>query len=394
MGRIDETLEIDSETAIHIPDGVTVIASAACVAALEPLDDSIRTIAVSTSEMPDREALQAASIVVLEVDPANAGSIQRLDTIRRAYPDTPVIAAMPSLDFATTRALMRRGVVDFVELPFQIEEMLAAITDARQRFEPKGTVQVALAPFVVVTKSIGGAGATTIATHLAAALAEERGPSARACVIDCDLQSGDVGAYLGCSPRLTLADLTEADGRLDADLLNSVVCAGDERVDIVAAPSDIQPIEALDFDRLMDVITLARKSYDIVLVDLPANFTNWAVSVIFAATRVVHVNTLSLSSLRHAKRQLQFLQSLGLEKRRVDVVLNRVEQKLFKPIGSDDAAEALNMPIAATIVSEPSVLHNAQDEGSLVQRVSHRHKFAKQIRELAGTIHVRLQEHD
>ena len=182
--------------------------------------------------------------------------------------------------------------------------------------------------------------------------------------------------------------MLEADGRLDEELLRSVVCQGDERVDIVAAPSDIQPIEALDFDRLMAVVTLARRHYDVVLVDLPANLTNWAVSVIFAATRLVQVGTLSLGSLRHARRQLQFLQSMGLERDRIDIVLNRVEQRFFKTIGDADAADTLNMPIRGSIASDPALVQSAQDEGTLVSRS----KFGKQMRELARAIAARLEK--
>ena len=388
MGRIDETLDMNAQSAIYIPTGVAVVARPEALDALAPIEADIDAIPVSPNSMPPRARIEDAELLVLEVDPADRSSIERLDGVRQNFPDMPVIAAVRALDVAASRALMRRGVADFVELPFQIEELLAAIADVHRVQLQRSDNPADLAPFIVVTKSIGGAGSTTIATHLAAALAEARSDHARACVIDCDLQSGDVGAYLGCEPRLTLVDLLEADGRLDEELLRSVVCQGDERVDIVAAPSDIQPIEALDFDRLMAVVTLARRHYDVVLVDLPANLTNWAVSVIFAATRLVQVGTLSLGSLRHAKRQLQFLQSMGLERDRIDIVLNRVEQRFFKTIGDADAADTLNMPIRGSIASDPALIQSAQDEGTLVSRS----KFGKQMRELARAIAARLEK--
>ncbi|MXO86006.1 AAA family ATPase [Altererythrobacter aurantiacus] len=394
MSRLDEIRKMNTQNALHMPAGVTVVARREMLDVLDALDDDIATLACAPSELPALDKLRDTRILVIEVDPSLTGSIERVDALRRSLPDTPIIAALDTIDITTTRALMRRGVADFVGLPFQIEELLAAISDAARTIEHRRDGDVRLAPFLAITKTIGGAGSTTVATHLAAALAEERGAGARACIIDCDLQTGDAGAYLGCAPRLTLADLIDAEGRLDEDLLRSVVCEGDPRVDVVAAPSDILPIEAVDFDRLMAVITLARKQYDIVIVDLPAALTNWAVSTLFAATRVVQVGTLSLASLRHAKRQIQFLQSLGLERDRFDIVLNRVEKRLFKTIDAGDAAEALNMPIAASLIADPQLLQNAQDEGALVQHVQRKTKFGKQIEALAQTINAKLEGSD
>ena len=390
MGRLDETLDMNPKSAIRVPSGVVVVASDMALATLSPLADDLVTVSASAGAMPPRDYLATATMIILEVDPADRLSMERLDAVRNQFPGTPVVAAVRALDVSASRALMRRGVADLVELPFRIDELLTSMADVHRSMLQKAATPSNLAPLLVLTKSAGGAGSTTVATHLAAALATARADNARACIIDCDLQSGDVAAYLGCSPRLTLIDLLEADERLDEELLRSVVCTGDASVDVVAAPSDIQPIEALDFDRLMAVVTLARRQYDVVLVDLPANLTNWAVSVIFAATRVIQVTTTSLPSLRHAKRQLQFFQSMGLERDRIDIVVNRVEQRMFKMIGSEDVGDTLGMPVAGEIVAESGPIQSAQDEGSLVGRG----KFAKQMRELADTIAAHIERGD
>ena len=197
MGRIDETLDMNAQSAIYIPTGVAVVARPEALDALAPIEADIDAIPVSPNSMPPRARIEDAELLVLEVDPADRSSIERLDGVRQNFPDMPVIAAVRALDVAASRALMRRGVADFVELPFQIEELLAAIADVHRVQLQRSDNPADLATFIVVTKSIGGAGSTTIATHLAAALAEARSDYGKACVIDCDLQSGDVGAYLG-----------------------------------------------------------------------------------------------------------------------------------------------------------------------------------------------------
>src|SRR3546814_8368765 len=93
-------------------------------------------------------------------------------------------------------------------------------------------------------------------------MAQDLGGDARACVIDLDLQTGDVASYMGCGPRLTLTELMEAGGRLDDDLIRSVACDSNKQVDVIAAPAEIGPIEDVDFEQLMRIVTAARRLYD------------------------------------------------------------------------------------------------------------------------------------
>ena len=64
---------------------------------------------------------------------------------------------------------------------------------------------------VSVIKSVGGVGATALLSQLAIRFAENEASCGReACLIDLDVQFGDVAFQLGLRPKLTLADLLEA----------------------------------------------------------------------------------------------------------------------------------------------------------------------------------------
>ena len=152
------------------------------------------------------------------------------------------------------------------------------------------------------------------------------------------------------------------------------------------------PIEAIEFDTLMQVVKLARKQYDLVIVDLPASFTNWSLSTVFAADQTLLVGTLTIPSLRHAKRQLDFLVSMGLARESIQVVLNRIEKKLFKTISASDAADALKHPILATVAEEGNLPRTAQDQGVLISSIQKRSKFMKDINELADQLMDKLAE--
>ena len=376
--------------ALDLPKGVHVIAQSAMLSALEGMEGEVATVECGIDDPLPMAALADATIVVIEADPASRNSLERIDRLRSEMPAIPVIAGLANVDIATSRQLIRRGVSDIVALPFAIDELVTAIADTAQQFSTEAEIE--LAPVLAVLKTIGGTGATTLTTHLAAQMAEDLGEGARACVIDLDLQAGDISSYLGCAPRQTLGDLLGAPDRLDEDLLSSVACEGHPLVDVIAAPAEILPIESVDFDELVRILAIARRRYDVVLLDLPASLTNWSLSTIYSADQTIMVGTLSIPSLRHAKRQIDFLTSMGIDRSSIQVVLNRVEKRLFKTISTEDAAEALKHPILATIGDEANLLRNAQDQGVLVDEIQKRSKFAKEIGVLAELLEDRLAE--
>ena len=392
MSKMDDIQTTAGEKAIDLPKGVHVVAQPAMLSGLAGLSSQVKAIACEIEDKLPLADLAAASIVVIEVDPASRNSIERIEMLRAQLPSVQVIAGLSNVDIATSRQLLRRGVNDIVALPFTLDELVTSIVDTAAQIDPESETKAALAPFVTMIKSIGGAGSTTVLTHLAAQMAHDMGEGSRACIIDLDIQSGDVAQYLGASARLSLMDLLEAGERLDSDLLNSVASEGHDLVDIIAPPTDIVPIESIDFEQLMRVITMARRIYDIVLVDLPASFTNWSLSTVYAADISILVGTLTIPSLRHAKRQLDFLVSMGIPRDTIHVVLNQVENKMFKSIDSSDAEKALKHPVLATLSEDAANLRAAQDQGKLIYAVQRRTKFSKDIMQLGDLVAARLAE--
>jgi len=83
--------------------------------------------------------LHAARAIVIEVDPGNAASLDRLRVIGRDYPDLPRIAAIADATVALVQTLVREGVSDVIVLPLHPGELLdaalRALAQARSRGE-------------------------------------------------------------------------------------------------------------------------------------------------------------------------------------------------------------------------------------------------------------------
>jgi pilus assembly protein CpaE len=323
-------------------------------------------------------ALENASILVLEIAPQLPASLERLFAIRQLYPKLPIIAAVRDADLQLVRTLLKQGVRDVVGLPLPHAELVEILREISHQLDTQNTVSVKQGELITVMKSIGGVGATTVATHLASELAA-RTKGRGVCVIDLDLQFGDAASYLGLSNQLSIADLLAAGSRIDGDLLRSVVSTTPQGLHVVAAPADMMPIEAVSADQILRLIELARAEYDYVVLDLPTNWTNWTLSLVARSTAIFLIIELSVASLRQAKRQLQLLANQGVGGSHLSIVANRVEKKLFRAIDLDSASQALGHPVDLSIHNDYPLVRAAHDQGVLIQEIRSKSKILNDI---------------
>jgi len=326
----------------------------------------------------DAVQLDAACLLILEIRPDLPKSLDRLKQIRASHPDLPIIAAIRDANLTLVRALLKQGVRDVVALPLAQSDLAAIIAEVCSELDAEKAAEVEQGQLISVLKSIGGVGATTVATHLAGELAaNNRGKGV--CLIDLDLQFGNAGAYLGLSSQLSIADLIAAGSRIDRELLRSVVSKADSGLNVIAAPMDIMPLESANAEQMLRIIEFAREEYDHVILDLPTNWTNWSLSLVALSDVVFLVAELSVASLRQAKRQLQLLANQDIVGANIHVIANRVEKKMFRTINLDDAAQALGHSIEFSIHNDYPLVRAAHDQGVLINAIRARSKISADI---------------
>lgn len=375
---------VTERMSIRIPrqgEDILVIASPACVEALQHGDVSqfmpgLKVVARGLGEAIGDDLLARARLVVIEVEPDNGHSAARLTALRERFPQVPVIAAIEGASVSIVRTLVRQGIADVVPLPFDVAELLQACVDTLAVHEVNRDKDLTLGSVIAVSRSIGGCGATSIATHLAADLAAHDTTGRGALIVDMDLQFGSVADFLGVQTRGSLADLLEARDRLDEDLLKSIIGQTSSGLHVIAAPDAIMPLESVDTDYLLKLIRLLRQQFAYVVLDLPANWTNWTLSAALGADTVLLVVELSVASLRQAKRRLELFRSVGIDDKAVQIVVNRVEKRLFRTIALDDVSETLGHPVLGSIALEAPAVSVAQNQGLLTSQIQGKSKFA------------------
>ena len=388
MGNYSSTFQIGDSMAVSLPADVYVVANPSEIDRLRAGSGMRRlaefqSVALAASEPIPAEVIAKAFLLVIEVDPSDRVSMRRIAQVRNARPGLPLVVALHDANVSAVRTLVRQGVDDVATIPFDLEELSSQLLDLAAQVRNDATAQLPLSPLVSVVRSTGGSGATTVVTHLAAALAAHSGRPNGACLIDLDIQFGNVGASLGKSAKTTVIDLLDAGDRLDAEFFASAAVDSGRGFDIVVAPKPITPLETVDIDQLIHLLSIARRAYGTVLVDFPANWTNWTLSTALASTDLVLVTDLTIPGLRQAKRRLELFDAVGVPRERVRIVVNRVEKRLFKTIGVDEVRATLGQSVFATLAAEPGVLGSAQDQGLLAWEAHRKSHFAADISALA-----------
>ena len=380
---------------MRLPAPLTVLAASEQIDALltargAPWIEDANLVPLELHEEITDGHLLGAGILVVQVDPAVPASMKRIERVHAMRAGLPLIVALDSADVRLVRTLVREGVADVVGLPLSPEELLQAAIAVMEVQAARDETHVGLAPLVAVTRSLGGGGATTLVTHLAASFADRDRAEPSVCIFDLDIQFGRVAEVLGLSPRRTLSDLLDAGARVDGALLRSVVTPHSSGVAVVAAPQDIVPLESVDTELLRRAITLARREYDFVLLDIPSNLTNWNLSVLAEADSILMLVEQNLASLRQARRRLDLFASVGIDSRIVSVVVNRVERRLFGTISMSDVEQALRHDVLSGLHADGQNIGIAQDQGLLVNEVRAKSPYAADVDKLSDLLRQRL----
>jgi pilus assembly protein CpaE len=377
---------------------VEILLSQPEMAAIGPAERGIAGYDLRLSIIDPGRALavdlpRTARVVIIELRPELEVSLRSIALLKASHPHAKIVAAIRDPALPVVRSLLRAGVYDVVQLPLdraEVTGILAQIpedSDKAAATAPRGRV-------ISVIKSVGGVGATSLLTQAAALYARKEALAGReTCLFDLDIQFGNAATYLGLAPALTVRDLLDTGSRgVDAALLRSIGARHGSGLEVFAAPTDMMPLEAIDGDEICDLIDLATQEFDTVFVDLPGSWTNWSLSVIARSNLVLLVTELSIASIRQARRVLDLIEQENLTDVKVQIVMNRVEKKLFGSISLRDASTALRRPISIAIGNEFRLMSSALDQGVLLSDIKAKNKLTRDLLTLIEGVDMLLAE--
>ena len=173
------------------------------------------------------------------------------------------------------------------------------------------------ARLIAVAGGKGGVGTTTVAIHLATALARS---GARTVLVDADPGGGNIAVLCGLEPARSLADVVA--GRRE---IGSVLCPGP--ADVAVAPGPFGTANFVEeahcgVERLLAALEALRERFDCIVVDSGTGVHRSARRIWRRADVVLAVTTIELASVLDTYGAIKML-TASASPARIHVLVNR-----------------------------------------------------------------------
>lgn len=311
------------------------------------------------------------------------------------HPDVAVVVLVEEPTEEVLRAAMQAGARGVIGLPLSLDEIDATLTSATtwaqtlsdQRTRVRAEEQTGRAKMVAIAGGKGGVGATTIAVQLALRAAKARSQSV--CLVDLDLQAGDVRLLLDIDPRRTVSDLIDVHGELAGQHFDETLYRHPSGLRVLLPPRHGERGEDLSGPAAGAILGGIRSRFDIVIVDVGTIVTEANAVAVELADEVVVVATPDVPALRSTNRLLQLWERLDVSTSETSVLLNRVSKEL--EVQPELARKVLGVPVLGQVVPagfmelEPAMNSGAPDrlENGAVMRALD--KLAEDVGVAVGT---------
>lgn len=301
------------------------------------------------------------------------GPLSALDLVREVATRHPTLAIVlavtdPSVD--VLGSAMEAGVRGIISSDPSLEDLETRVGNAsdwsrtmRRHFEGPGAERPSAQSGLVVALAgaKGGTGTTTCAVHMALAAANAR---RTVCLVDMDLQTGDIPTFLDITHRRSIVDLTEAAEDLNPTALADALFAHRLGPHVLLPPREGERAEDVDGRAVRLILGSLRSRYDLVIVDCGGYTSDASAMAAELADRVIITTSPDLPSLRGARRLAELWERLQVRKRE-DVSVLVTRQSRGAEIQPDFAGRVLRLKLlTSTIPAAFKVLEPATNVGS------------------------------
>jgi pilus assembly protein CpaE len=249
-----------------------------------------------------------------------------------------IIAIGHQMDQKLIREAMRVGVREFLAEPFTRQTLLETIAAVKGLVERKPSMRGSTNQTFAFLPAKPGAGASTIALNVSAAMA--RRPDTHVLLADFDLSSGLMRFMLKLENAYSVTDALQNAAHMDESLWPKMITTLDELS--VLHSGCVNPSLCVETSQVRALIDFLRHKYQAVCFDLSGNMERYALEAMQDCKRILLVCTPEISSLQLAREKLFYLASCGLDAR-VSVILNRTQKK--GAFSKEQSEEILGVPI-------------------------------------------------
>jgi len=307
-------------------------------------------------------------VIITDVRLPDVTGYEIADRLRRdpRFNRIPIIFVTGQGDLKDKLKAFDLGADDYLVKPFQPEELVARLGILLRRSEALKAVSnmestnKQTATILAVHSLRGGVGCSSIAVNMALAFQQIWLKST--IILDGVLAAGHIGLMLNSSPQVTWSDFAGIQPKdIDTEGFEKLVRTHSSGVKFIASPSvPIAPDSFVD-NFWPGVIRHLSELNHFIVLDTAHDFSNVTIHMLTAATDIILVISPEMASLRSAVGALNIYDKLGLNPRRIFVVVNQVFDA--SPIKQAQIERVIHRPVDMMIPYVPNEFIRAVNFG-------------------------------
>ena len=325
-------------------------------------------------------------LLVCSSQAQRTADLEALETMTWSSPQLSVILISESDAKEDLVRAMRSGVREVVTSPLAQSDLIAALRRVmahheKMRIPDDGYVGVG--KIVAFISCKGGSGSTFLAANTAHLIAETF--NRRCVLVDLDLQYGDASYYMSQDAvKNNISDLTQQIDRLDAQLLSSCMHSISPRLNLLAAPDEPGVALAITASQLEQVLTLARRTHEFVVLDLDSTIDAVTLKALDMADVVYVAMECNLPVVRNAKKLVKLFRSLGYGDDKLRLLVNKYQSDGLLDVKSIE--QAVGIKVHHTIPNQVAAVTEAFNLGKPLVLLDPQNGVLKALREITSTL--------
>jgi pilus assembly protein CpaE len=291
----------------------------------------------------------------------------------------PVLALSSSHNPSMKESCLKAGCNEYMlksgeivtTLPMVIARLLGSTQELTQEITKEG------GHLIVFLSAKGGTGTSSLCANFAMSIHHSK-PESRVVVVDIVLPIGSIAPIVGYQGDVNLVSVSE---RSPADTTKEYFQNYLPNVELwqfqlLAGAPDPERANDLKVARIPEIITVLKRSFDFVVVDLGRSLSRISMPIIQKADLAVLVMSTDQSTITLTKKILDYLHTQEIESRNVYAILNRAVG--LEGLTKAEAEKIIGLPIKTAIpymgsnfalannLNQPIILKYPEDTASIV----------------------------
>ena len=266
-------------------------------------------------------------VVLMDINMPILNGLEATEKITSEYPNVIVIIMSVQAESEYLKKAMFHGAKEYIIKPFNYDTLVNTIQVTYEKYKERIVKSVTVveqtndAKVIAFFSSKGGVGKSVISLNSAISLSKEK--NKKILLIDMDLQFGDISMLINQYAGKTILDVID-DGQLDSyENIKPYLYKYNESLDMLFAPRKPEAAEYIGKDSIERMMKIFQKCYDVIIFDTGINFNDSTLYVLDLADQILFVSTMEIVSLKNTKLGFGVMKSLGYEKDKVKLIINR-----------------------------------------------------------------------